>query len=163
MKNDGEAGKSLADFFKNIETKLGLLTGLELISAVACADSDCKRVNACSLNEILNLFGLCVALVAFFNNNVILNAGKCAELALNNYAVSVSILNNLLCNGNVLLIGERRTVNHNRSETAVNALLAGFKIGAVVKVESDGNICISAGCFYHLCDVGKAGIVSCAL
>ena len=42
MKNDGEAGKLLFDFFKDINSDFGVLTGLELECAVACADSDSK-------------------------------------------------------------------------------------------------------------------------
>lgn len=34
VEDDGEAGKPPADFFENVEAKLGILTGLEFISAV---------------------------------------------------------------------------------------------------------------------------------
>ena len=42
VKNDRETGKSLFNLFKNIETKLRLLTGLKLICAVRSTDSDSK-------------------------------------------------------------------------------------------------------------------------
>ena len=78
----------------------------EFVCAVAGADCDCERVNAGPCGEILNLFGLGVALVARFDNNVVLDARKGAELAFNHAAVSVSVFNDLSCDSDVFFIGK---------------------------------------------------------
>ena len=51
----------------------------------------------------------------------------------------VSVLNNLLGNSDVILEGMMRTIDHDRSESAVDASLADLKISAVVKVKSKIN------------------------
>ena len=106
VKNNREVGKNLADLLKNVKAKLGFLTGLEFVCAVACPDSDCKRVNACLCYKVINLAGMCVRCVLIRNINIILNACELAELTLNNNAVCVSLLNNLFGKSNVLIIGE---------------------------------------------------------
>ena len=163
MKNDGEFGKNFADLLENVKAKLGLLTGLKFISAVACADCYCKRVNARSCNEIVNLLGLCVGCVLIGNINVILNTCKLTKLALNNNAVSVSIVNNLFGYFNIFFIGEMRAVNHNGSKAAVNASLAGLKIGAVVKVQSNGKTRCFNSSLNKLNEISVVSISSCAL
>ena len=107
MKNDWEAGKLLANLLKNIKTKLRLLAGLKFVCAVACTDSDCKRVTACSCGKIVNLLRLCIGGVFSVNLNIVLNAGKGAKLALNNNAVSVSVFNKLFGKGNILFVRKR--------------------------------------------------------
>ena len=68
VQNDGEAGKSLADFFEDIKTERrgneyamlvsrALLCG-ELVCAVGGTDRDGEGVNTGSGDEFLNLFGL---------------------------------------------------------------------------------------------------------
>ena len=70
VQNYREAGKSLGDFLENIKAERGrnkdavgiscALLGRELICAVACADGDCERINACLCYKFLNLFGACI-------------------------------------------------------------------------------------------------------
>ena len=112
VKNDREFGKSLFDFFKNIETERGrnedtvriacALCGCELICAVRSADSDSERVNSCAGNELFNFFGACVGRIFSCDVNVVFDSCKLADLAFYNYAVSVSIINNFLCERDVL-------------------------------------------------------------
>ena len=53
VQNDREAGQSVADFFQDIQTKLGILTGLKFVSAVGRTDCDCKGVDTRLANEFL--------------------------------------------------------------------------------------------------------------
>ena len=112
MENYWEAGKLFGNLFKNVKAKLGLLTGLELVCAVAGADCDCERVNAGAGYEIVNLIRVGEAGLVLGNINIVLNSGKLTKLTLNNNAVGVSIINNLFGQGNVLLIGKMGAVNH---------------------------------------------------
>ena len=120
MQYDGEAGEFLHNGVENVESQRGrnqlavlvacALLGSELVGAVACADRDGEGVATGAGSEVDNLFGVGVGVVV--RRNLILNAGKNAELALNSYVVSVSVINNLLSEGNVLLVGEVRTIDH---------------------------------------------------
>ena len=47
----------------------------------------------------------------------------------------MSIFNYHLCKSDILFIGKRGTVYHNRSKSAVYASLAGLKIRTVIKVK----------------------------
>ena len=76
MENDGEAGKTSSNFIKNIETELGLLAGLELVCAMACTDSDSKRINACAGYEIENLIRVGVGSVFSRNVNIVFNTAN---------------------------------------------------------------------------------------
>lgn len=87
MENNRESGKSPGYFFKNVKTKLRLLAGFEFVSAVACSDSNCQGINACSVYEILNLVGLCIGLCAMLYLNVVLYACKCSKLCLDRKSV----------------------------------------------------------------------------
>ena len=101
----GEAGQILLHGLEDVETELGLGAGLELVSAVAGADGDGQGVAAGALNEFLNLFRAGVAGVALFDFDLVLNAGEGAELGLDDDAVVVSVLDDLLGDSNVLLEG----------------------------------------------------------
>ena len=76
------------------------------------------------------------------SNNVVLNACKNTELALNDNAVSMSVFNNLLGKCDVVLKAVMRAIDHNGGEAAVNAGFADIKICAVVKVKSKINAAV---------------------
>ena len=113
VKNDREARQSLNALFKNVETKWWrnkdavciscTLISSELVSAVACSDCDSKGIAACSAYELLNLFRTCIALMTRLNNNLILDTSQSTKLSLYYYAMSMCVLNNLLCQSDVVL------------------------------------------------------------
>ena len=57
VENDGEFGQAFADFFEDIESQLGFLTGFEFVCAVAGADGDGEGVNPCAGNKFFDFFG----------------------------------------------------------------------------------------------------------
>ena len=130
MKNDGETRKSLDALLKNVETKwrgnkdtvciTGTLCSSELVCTVRGSDCDCQRVTACLINKLFNLFRMCIALLTSFYNNFIFNTCKSTKLCLYNYAVSMCILNNLLCKSDILCKRLRRSIDHNGSKSAVD-------------------------------------------
>ena len=162
MKNYREAGKTLFDFFENVEAELGLLTGLELVCAVAGADSDCKRVNAGPFHEFLNLIGIGVGSILGGNVDGIFDTGKTAEFAFDNYAVIVSIFNDLLGKFDVFFEREVGAVDHNGGEAAVDAGFAELEGIAVVEMETYGKPGILDSGFNELYKIGVLGILSCA-
>ena len=52
----------------------------------------------------------------------------------------MSVLDDLLREGHVLVVGESRTVDHHRREAHVDAALAQLERVAVVEVQHDGNV-----------------------
>ena len=112
---DREARQTLGNFLKYVETQrrrhqnallvAGALIRGELVSAVRGADCDSQRVTAGAGYELLNLFRMGVGGILSGNLYVILYASQGAELSLDNNAVSVSVLYNLLGLLNVLVDG----------------------------------------------------------
>ena len=145
VKNDWELGKTLSDLLENVKAERrrnentlcvtsALLSG-ELVSSVGGTDRDSERVNACASNELLNLFGTCIR--GMLSNYIVFNACENSELTLNDNAVSVCIFNNLLGEGDVVLEGMMRAVDHNGREASVDAGLADLEICAVVEVKRE--------------------------
>ena len=69
--------------------------------------------------------------------NFVLDAGEYAELAFDGYIELVGVVDNLLREGYVLLVGQVRAVDHHRREAEVDAALAELERIAVVEVKND--------------------------
>ena len=100
-----EAGQVLFNGLEHVEAELRLGAGLELVGAVAGADGDGQGVAAGARDELLDLFGAGVGGVAFLDLDLVLNAGQGAQLSLDDDAVVVGVLDDLLGDGDVLLEG----------------------------------------------------------
>ena len=98
---------------------------------------DGQRVDAGLRHEIDHLFGLGV--VRDLRSYLVFDAGQYAQLAFDRHVVLVSILDDLFREGYVLIVGERRTVDHHRREAHVDAALAQFERIAVVEVQRNRN------------------------
>ena len=118
----------------------GALLGLELIGAVAGADGDGQRVAAGLGDELLHLLGAGVGRIVGGDLDLILDAGQGAQLGLHDNAVVVGILHDLLGDLDILGKGLGGGVDHDGGEAAVDAALAGLKVGAVIQMQHDGNI-----------------------
>lgn len=173
MQNDREARQTLGNFLEYVETQrrrnedallvAGALLRGELVSAVGGADCDSQGVTAGAGYELLNLFRMGVGGILSRNLYVILNAGQSAELSLNDNAVSVSVLYDLLGLLNVLVERTGGAVDHDGSEAAVDAGLAGLEVRAVVQMQGDRNIrALLNSCLYHLYEVGVVSVSACA-
>ena len=141
VKNEGSVDLS-SDSRKSLKVKAGLL----LVCAVSSTDSNCERVNACSLDKCLCLLGsgVVVLLIAF---NVC--ASNVAYLTLNGNALCVTHLNYLTGKLDVVLGIARASVEHYRGESKVKSLDASLNGKAVVVVENYGNACALSGCSYR--------------
>ena len=116
MQNDREARQALDALLEDIEAErrrnqdavfvAGALCGGELVCAVGGADCDRQGVTAGAGNELLDLFRAGVALVAGLDADLVLNAGQGAQLGLDDNAVCMRILNDLL--GQLALTTELR-------------------------------------------------------
>ena len=164
MKHYRESRQLLLAFVKNIKAKLWLSTRFEFESAVTGSDCNCKRITAGSAYKFLNLFRTRIRRVLRRNIYVILYASQSAELCFNYNSILESILDNLLVNLYVLLKMLRRSINHNRSKTAVYARLTSLKIRTVIEVQSNRDVrAIQNCCLNQLHQVGVAGISARAL
>ena len=98
------------------------------------------------------------------NFNIILDAGQSTQLSLNHHAVVVSVLNNLLGDLDVLLERLGGGVDHNGGKAAVDTALTSLEVGAVVQVQSDGNVgALDDSSLNQLHQVGVVGIGAGAL
>ena len=117
----------------------GTLLRRELVGAVRRTDRDGQRIDAGLRDEINDLLGLGV--VALLGGNLVLDAGQHAQLALDRHVELVSVFNDLLRQGDVLVVGKRRTVDHHRREAHIDAALAEFERISVVEVQHDLGLC----------------------
>ena len=131
---------------------------------MACAYSDCERIDAGLGYKLFNLFGTGVGGILGGNLYVVLNAGKTSELAFDHNTVSVSVFNDLLGNCNVVLEGVVRAVDHYGGETAVDARLADFEVCTVVEMKckidtgvGDSRLCQSHQVFMLCILAGTCG------
>ena len=158
MQHDGEAGQALGDFLQNVEAQMRL--ALKLEGAVAGADGDGQAVAAGTGGELLDLFGAGVAGVLGGDLHVVLDAGQAAQLGLDGHVAVVRILDDLAGQGDVLLKGQVAAVDHDAGEAAVDAALAGLKVGAMVQMHHDGQIGVLNGGLDHLHEVDVLGILA---
>ena len=150
MQNDWEAGQLFRHFSEDVKAQLRLLTGLELICTMACADGDGEGVNARAGYEILHLFRLGEIRIVGRNIDVIFNACQLTKLALYHNAMRMRILDDLAGELHILLIRLGGAIDHNGSKAAVNAAFAGFKIRAVIQMQSDRKAGFGHRCLDHL-------------
>ena len=115
MQNDGEAGQTAGDLFQHVETQCGrnqdallvdgALLGSELVCTVGSADSDSQGVAAGTGHELFDFLGTGVGSSLSSNIDLVLDASQGAQLSLDNDTVVMSVLNDLLGDGDVLLEG----------------------------------------------------------
>ena len=108
------------------------MIGFELVRAVRRSDCDSKTVNAGMVYEVLNFFGAGVRTLrmAYF----VFDTCQSSEFAFDRNVVLMGVFYDFSRNLDILFVRKRRTVYHNRGKSAVDASLAGFKIGTVVEV-----------------------------
>ena len=107
--------------------------------------------------------------MGFRGGNLILDTGENAEFGLDGHVILVRILDNLLGEGDVLLVREGGSIDHHGRETGVHAALADLEAVAVVQVQADLRVLptellrVSDGTFGHVAEKGGVGIVAGAL
>ena len=160
MQHDREAGQPSADLLENVEAELRLLAGLKLVRAVAGADGDGQRVDAGLGHELLDLRRVGVGSVGGGDVDRVLDAGESAQLALDDDASGVRVVDDLLGQRDIVLERVVAAVDHNRGEAAVDAGLAELERVAVVEVDADGQPGVLNGGFDELHQINMLGVVA---
>ena len=174
MEHDGEARKALRDLLQHIEAQgrrhqdalliAGALGRGKLVGAMAGADGDGQGVAAGLGHELLYFLGTGVRGILSGDLHIILHTGQGTQLRLDHHAMVVGVLNDLLGDGNILLEGLGAGIDHHGGETTVDAGLTGLKIGAVIQMQSDGNIgALDHSGLHQLHQIGVVGIGTSAL
>jgi hypothetical protein len=137
IEDDRESGQLLLDLVEDIEPDLGLGAGREFVGTVRRSDGDSQRVDTGLLDEVLDLLGLGVGVL--LGLDIVLDARKNAELTLDGDVVGarVSELDDLLREGDILLVREMRPVDHDGAEAELDAVLADLERVAVVEMQHD--------------------------
>ncbi len=141
MQHDRKAGNAALDLFEDIEAQRRRLLAfghLELVGAVAGADGDRQRIDAGLLDELFHLLRLGVG--RLLGLDLVLDAGQNTELALDGDVELAGVFDDLPRQGDVLLEGVMRAVDHDRGEPRVDARLAQLEGVAVVEVQDDGDL-----------------------
>ena len=150
VQNDREAGQALLALVQNVEAQgrrnkdalfiSGALRGGELISAVGRADGDGQRVAAGLGDEFLDLLRVGVGGVLGGDVDLVLDACQRTELGLDHDAVIMGVLDDLARDLDVLREGLGGGVDHDGGEAAVDAALAGLKVGTVIQMQGNGDV-----------------------
>ena len=146
VQHDREARQLLHDSIEHVECQwrrnettglrvTGALLRGELVGTVAGTDGDSQAVAAGTGSEINYLFRF--GIVANLGSHLVLNTCEHAELSLNGYVELVSIVNHFLGEGDILLVRQRRSVDHHAGETEVHTALAELEAVTVVEVQTD--------------------------
>ena len=175
VQHDGEARDAFFDLLQNVETQGGryqdalgvarALLGLELVGAVRGADRDGQRIHAGLLYEVLHVGR--VGVVRVLGGHFVFDTGQHAQLAFDGHVVLVSVFHHFLRQRHVLIVGQRRTVDHHRRETHVDAVLAQLERVAVVEVQHDGDVLaqflgVLHGALRHVAEQRLVGVLACA-
>ena len=154
VQDDREAGKPSGNLFQNVQTKLGICAGFELVCTVACADCDRQGVNAGPLDKFLDLVGICEHSLVSCYTDCILDACQSAELCLYDTAVLMRVLCDLFGLFDILFERVAGIVDHDRREACVNAVLAGCEVCAVIQMHRDRDIRIQLNrCFNEVSQI----------
>ena len=168
VEDDREARQAFGDFFEDVEAECRryedavsvarALFRSEFESAVAGADSDGQGVDARAGYEFFDFFR--TRIVSFMGSDfdIVFDAGQLAEFAFDDDAVSVCVFNDFFREGDIVFERMFRAVDHDGSETAVDAVFAGFKVSAVVEVKGDGEIMIFQSCFYEMFQIRRFSV-----
>ena len=98
-------------------------------------DRDSEWVAASACSEVDNFLWLSVVRLSSYY--LVFYASEYAELSLYSYVKLVSVIYYLLSEGNIFLVWEWRTVDHDRREAIVDTVLTEFECISVVEVEYD--------------------------
>jgi hypothetical protein len=113
----------------------GALLGLEFVCAVAGSDGDCKRIALGLLDKINHVFG--PGVMGSLGRDFILNTCQHTEFSLDGDIVLVCVVDYLAGQGDVLVIRESGTVDHDRREAEIDTALAELIAVAMIKVKND--------------------------
>jgi len=125
---------------------------------VAGADGDGERVAPGALHEFDGLIGVGVDRV--FGRDLVLDARQLAQFGLDPHALVVGVFDHAAGDGDVLLVGQVRTVDHDGGEAAVDARLADVEVLTVVEVQHHRQVGVKQGGFDELDDVILARILA---
>ena len=125
-----EAGQELGDLRDDFEMQT--LGAGELVGAVARADRAGQRIAARALDEFDRLLRIGQLGVRLGDRDVLFDAAELAELGLDRDALGVGRVDDALRDGDVLVEGLRRGVDHHRAvEAARDAVHAGLLVAVV--------------------------------
>ncbi len=157
------------DLFEDVEAqRRRFFAGfqLELEGPVAGADGDRQGVDTGLLDEILDLLGLGVG--RLFCLDIILDTGQHAEFPFDRDVKLMRVFDDFFGQGNVLVVRQVRTVDHDRGEAVVDAGLADLEGITMVEVQADRQVHTEFlghldRAHRHVAQHGGIGIVASAL
>ena len=123
------------------------------VHAVAGANANSEGGAASALDELLGLGRIGVGALALNRGTVVLLAANLTELGLDGHAHGAASVGDGLGQGNVVLEGLVRTVDHDRGVASAESLHAAVIAIAVIEVQSDGHGSALGGSLDHAVEV----------
>ena len=123
------------------------------VHAVAGANANSEGGAASALDELLGLGRIGVGALALNRGTVVLLAADLAELSLDRHAHGAASIGDGLGQGDVVLEGLVRAVNHNGGVASAESLHAAVIAIAVIEVQSDGHGSALGGSLDHAVEV----------
>ena len=123
------------------------------VHAVAGANANGQRGAAGTLDELLGLGRIGVGALALNRGTVVLLAANLTELSLDGHVHGAASIGDGLGQGNVVLEGLVRTVDHDRGVARAESLHAAVIAIAVIEVQSDGHGSALGGSLDHAVEV----------
>ena len=147
-------GNQLADGAQTVKVQLGHA----LVQTVSRADGNCQRVDTGALNELLGLLGIGerVAVAAF---QIVFLAANLAELSLNRNTGGCAGVGNAAGEGDVVLKGVVRAVDHDGGVAGAQCLHSQLEAVAVIEVHGNRNGCTLCGSLGHGKVVVQTGVL----
>ena len=164
MQNDGEVvDTSSFQFFCDCSqsVEVQFCFAFEFVCTVACADSNCQRVNACSCYEVNSLIGVCVCCISCVYFYFVFHACQFTQFRFYYYASFVCVFNDFLCLCYVFFVVQVRTVEHYGCEAVFDTVFANFEIRTVIQMQSNIQTCFFNCSIYHCFQVFGMRIFQC--
>ena len=127
------------------------------VHAVAGANANGKGGAASALDELLGLGGVGVGALALNRGTVVLLAANLAELGLNGHAHGAASVGDGLGQGDVVLEGLVRAVDHDGGVASAEGLHAAVIAIAMIEVQGDGHGSALGGSLDHAVEVVQTG------
>ena len=107
---------------------------------MACSDCNCQGIHTGPVYKLFYFIRLCILCIVGCYLDIILNTCQLAQLCFYDNTLVVCILNYLFCDGNILIKRIFGSIDHYRSESAVDTGLTNLEICAVIQMKCNRNI-----------------------
>ena len=132
-----------------------------LICTMAGTNSDSQRIATGKRYKFSRFFRIRKNCILGIYADHIFYTGKTSQFRFHHYPMGMCIFNNLFSNAHIFFKWVLGAIKHDRSKSTINTVLAHFKAGTMIQMESYRNFRIlTYRCLYQINNVWRACILS---